>query len=97
MSRAMSTGRLDQPSPIRVLVVGPSARGGISRLFDAVRAALADHPLADIRLRFLTTRADVAGTLAGAIASACTFATALTRAIAALATGGIDVVHVNVA
>src|SRR5262249_52369839 len=54
-------------------------------------------PLADIRLRFLTTRADVAGTLAGAIASACIFATALMRAIAALATGRVDVVHVNLA
>jgi len=85
------------PTTIRVLAVGPSTKGGINRLFDAVRAELADHPLADVRLRSLTTRADVPGRLGSAIASPCVFAMALLREIALLATGRVDVVHVNLA
>jgi glycosyltransferase involved in cell wall biosynthesis len=85
------------PTPIRVLAVGPSAKGGVSRLLDAVRAELAAHPLADIRLRSLTTRADVPGRIASAIAAPGVFATALLRAIALLATGRVDVVHINLA
>jgi glycosyltransferase involved in cell wall biosynthesis len=85
------------PTPIRVLAVGPSAKGGIKRLLDAVRTELAEHPLADIRLLSLTTRADVPGRLGGAVAAPCIFATALVRAIALLASGRVDVVHVNLA
>jgi len=85
------------PTPIRVLAVGASVRGGINRLLVAVRAELADHPLADIRLRSLSTRADGPGRLGGAIASPCIFVAAVVREIALLATGRVDVVHVNLA
>lgn len=85
------------PTPIRVLVVGPSAKGGVNRLFDAVRAELAAHPFPDIRVRSLTTRADVPGRLGAAIAAPGIFAAALVQEIALLATRRIDVVHVNLA
>src|SRR5262245_49251148 len=89
--------RGSRSTPIRVLTVGPCTKGGVNRLFDAVRAELADHPLADVRVRSLTTRADVRGRIVDAIAAPCIFAAALIREIALLATRQVDVVHVNLA
>jgi glycosyltransferase involved in cell wall biosynthesis len=83
------------PTPIRVLVFDPGARGGISRLFDAVRAELARHPRCDTRLRLVVTRGRVSGWFGLLVTAPWIFATALVQQIVLMAIGRVDVAHIN--
>ena len=84
-----------QPPPIRVLVVGPRGRGGVSRLFDVVRAELATRPLGDIQLRFVTTRGDVPGRFGALTTAPWVFTSALVQQAVLTVTRRVDVVHIN--